>query len=228
MQNRTSAKCISTLTAGSIVPKSIYDPGGTWVSWDDTTISALGATVIGVTAVGYNFASSTSSSLSLQLPPTPSLPSPSPATTVLITPTSSQTATTISSNPTDALAKGYNSGLSTGAKAGIAVGCIVAALALAALLIFLSPKYRRRQKGIPLNYHEKDGSNPISELIAEYANYYEKDGNPISELRAGNENYHETDGNPISELRAESADGSPGVARPGGGEESASHPMAAY
>ncbi|CZR59921.1 uncharacterized protein PAC_09816 [Phialocephala subalpina] len=154
----TNMNCISTLTAGSVVPKSIYAPGGTWVSWNDTTISNVGTTIVGNMVNGYIFGSSTSSS---------STPSQTGTTTTTNnTPVIVQTgaATTTHATATHKPAKAYNHGLKTGAKAGIAVAAIVAALAIIALLIFCSYR-QRRQKRVPSNVYEKEGSQPSPGVV---------------------------------------------------------------
>lgn len=154
----TNTNCISTLTAGSIVPKSLYAPGGTWVSWNDTTISSVGATIVGNMVNGYIFASLTSSSSSASQTGT--------TTTTNNTPAIVQTgaATTIYATATHNPVKAYNQGLKTGAKAGIAVAAIVVALAIVALLIFGSYR-QRRQKGVPVDVHKKEGSEPSPEVV---------------------------------------------------------------
>ncbi|KAE8445080.1 hypothetical protein EG329_013795 [Mollisiaceae sp. DMI_Dod_QoI] len=148
-QSGSNTQCISTLTAGSIVPKSLYAPNGTWISWADTTISQLGTTILGNAVNGYVFASTTSSEAS------------STAATTIPT----QTQSAISLHPTQTPAKAYNSNLSTPAKAAIAIGCLVAIIALILLFVYCSPKYRRKQNDMPLGVYEKEGSDPNSGLM---------------------------------------------------------------
>ncbi|KUJ12669.1 uncharacterized protein LY89DRAFT_212046 [Mollisia scopiformis] len=152
----TYLQCMSTQTTGSVVPNSLVISDGTRLSWVDTTVTASGTVILANSIIGYVFADQVTSS------------SGTSSTGASSTSTPAQTqgpATTTSITPTQTPQMAYNHGLDTGAKAGIAVGCVVAALAVIILFIICSPRYRRKQTTIPSVAYEKDGSTPATEQV---------------------------------------------------------------
>lgn len=142
-----SLQCLSTLNSGSIVPQSLYAPNGTGVSWEDTTISKVGTTILANSINGFIFAEATTAG-----------PSSILSTRTL---TLTQAMSTTPANPSQPPTTSPNNGLTTGAKVGIAVGCVAGLLVLVALfIIFLR---RRRQRAVattadlPAAMYKKNG-----------------------------------------------------------------------
>jgi len=129
----TSQQCMSTLTSGSIVPKSILAPSAVSTSWIDATITTVPTTVRGAAVEGYIFADSTTTFKS--------------TTSKLKTSTKStkKTSPTSASSKTSSGKKRKKKGsLGTGGLAGIIVGAV---LVVALIVLFVVIQRRKKRKG---------------------------------------------------------------------------------
>ncbi len=166
IQSGSDQKCVSTVSSGSIVAKSIYAPC-VWESWVDTTVTAVPTIVLAAKVNGYNFPASTTSSSTTSSNLSSSISTSTLAPQLLAMTSSKSAATHGCKSSTGKTETHCESSLGAGAIAGIAIRAILGILILIAFLIFFRRRKCKQPENPETTYYEKDSGATPNELAGD-------------------------------------------------------------